>query len=387
MLPSATGRLPISVLRIHVDLTLAPWRALVEDMRVVLRARPKLELWIVCPSAQKRRVRQLLGDAFSVEKVRIIGYAPQEGPIHNWACDDGKWFVAPPGLLVAAGRHGRHAHYPQEIRNTQIFLAKEVGVDLLGVDMAFDCGDIVAGERHVLVGEWTLARNQRAGASRRTVLGRFSELFGRPVLPIETPTVQGCKIHVDSEVCLLWDVRTRRETALVNDPRLTLALLSGLSASSMRSRRGFEDAVRTVFEDRLRSRASSIKGFRAFFAGANVEASWESALRAPRIARQLRRKGYPVEFVPSFIGRSTPVFPQAKKKTTLAILTYANAVVDQGAILLSHFGVPALDRYAAGVARRIHYRVVPMRSSMLSWRLLGGPHCLSNAMRSPGDEP
>ena len=379
MLSPESGRHAILALRIHIDLDDPTSRAFLEDCVGLLAARPALELWAVCPREQRRRLPRALGDALATGQVRAFFYPRSKGALRIWPCDDGKP-LRDGGLLISTKND------PPSIghRNAHIFMAKHMNLALVGSPIAFEGGDVLCGERHVFVGRHTLEKNPAAGRSAAQLARALGTLFAKPVFVLETPKLKDPNLakqfrhpmHVDTEVCLVFDRVTKRETVLVGDPKTLVEVILGLQPNRLRGRRAFAAAVREAF------RGSSLGDY---FVDPLIAVNWEGVLRARRHARALRRHGYPVQFVPGFAGLSSPLDSLAAKKKQekkiLRLLNYVNAVVDRGVVFLPWFEIPRLDSWTQEIVERLGYEVVPARSARHSFTHLGGPHCLTSAIR------
>jgi hypothetical protein len=246
-------------------------------------------------------------------------------------------------------------------------------------ELVFEGGDVIVGARHVFVGEAVIRGNMEyLETTRHNVLELLEAEFGKPVLEITAPSVSTdirrapLSFHIDLSLAVARNRINGQEVALLNSPRLLFQLLLGvtdfenLTAKDLRARIAALTPTTDEEEEMLR-RLRSIP----------LERHKLHQARLDFVAqRVLAPAGYSIIPVPG-------INDCQESADNSYYRSYTNAVFSGDMVALPHLDVETLDDYAKNALQSLGYRVLPMRSAPLLYRLQGGPRCALETYRKP----
>jgi hypothetical protein len=265
-------------------------------------------------------------------------------------------------------------------------LASILNVEVVHSEMYFEGGNIVCGEDSVFIGYDTIQHNSvLLDSTPKSVVKRFSKLFGRPVTVVgESSQPIG---HIDLIVTPLSGHRVA-----VADSRTGARLAATAIEENAGLVQEFESDCEQMFfghEDvsELRDRDGNVL-IRPRVTGKTDEVMAASLHIAPMldsIARQLSHAGYSVVRVPALIpSQSGSSNETTEKSLRYPLLSYCNVLVEerhnQGVVYLPQYGFEKLDEAAVQVWGSLGFTVKPVPGFSTSSMYGGGLRCCTKVL-------
>jgi hypothetical protein len=281
--------------------------------------------------------------------------------------------------------------------NQEFFLGQQVA-PIQGLPFELQGGDIVVGDRHVLVGLSEIQDVQKAfgNISEIDAAEILSHLFGKPVLPLYLAADNGDRtpwsFHIDLDVVLAVDRNTNTEVALVRSPEAFMEAMSGMKFTPTF---GTYDSKVTVEQIRtMRKRileryaagdfgssfSTGTRSFLKILAYTNPLYIAHSIWASRMFKKQMRIHGYRIEDVPGF----GEVNLNGKRASPNQMMFFGtNAILSGRFAYIPNNAMPELDRMIEAVYKKLGYEVIPMDSSSKTICYEGGIRCATETYRKP----
>lgn len=265
-------------------------------------------------------------------------------------------------------------------------LASILNLEVVHSEMHFEGGNIVCGEDCVFIGYDTITHNAvLLDESPKSIVRRFSKLFGRPVMVVgKSSQAVG---HIDLIVTPLGDRRVA-----VADSRAGARLAAEAINDSPNKVQDFERQCEEMFFGRedvaeLRDRDGNL------LKRPNVHGQTDKVLAASlrlapsldSVAKQLSHAGYTVVRVPALIpDQNVTGNDENDNAVRYPFLSYSNVLVEkrqnQSVVYLPQYGFEKLDKAAVQTWKALGCKVKPVPGFSTSSMYGGGLRCCTKVL-------
>lgn len=400
VLATENGREPLRAIRLNYDGSTVSKKSL-RDVARFLTHLPQAQLVIVANAATVSDLRAYISELerdLSVTLLPRLRIFENAGDPRIWAQDASKPLVG----IDGGGLFSTLTTYPgfgmtlMNVRNTRLLGGNATTrpfAQVLESPIRFEGGNVVVGDRHVLIGPDVIyeSRYSFPSLSDDDIIAKISAEFGKPVLVIgiratDQPgqLLTQLDFHIDITLALAIDQRTGIEVALLNSPEVLIKSIFKINdVSELRDVIGGPESNPSRVFAFIDQKISA--GLRGPLSVAerdliNTSARWGYQRLAnyieyhEQVAQTLLANGYQVRRIPGYNYR----FPGSMH--TVTGITYTNAIFSNGFVLTGLFGIEA-DQLAYSIYRSLGYTVVPAESTVESFCMSGGIRCLSEAYR------
>ena len=265
-------------------------------------------------------------------------------------------------------------------------LASILNLEVIHSEMHFEGGNIVCGEESVFIGYDTIQHNAvLLDSTPRSIVKRFSKLFGRPV------TVVGKSSQAIAHIDLIVTPLSGR-TVAVADSRAGARLAASAIDENPGGVHEFEARCEAMFFGRedvseLRDRDGNTLA-RPRVTGQTDEVISASLHLAPKldaIARELSHAGYSVVRVPALIPCQNPAAADLQGDAVgYPFVSYSNVLVEmrqnQPVVYLPQYGFDKLDRAAVQAWDSLGFNVKTVPGFSTSSMYGGGLRCCTKVL-------
>ncbi|MBL7544253.1 MAG: hypothetical protein JNL11_10565 [Bdellovibrionaceae bacterium] len=371
--------------------------AVLQDMYVALRLIPGLEIIVIVapgmeekmnlsmqkvPAEIRSRIKIILYDS---KDPWLTGLTPAEAAVelgNIWAQDHSKPFENGKKLSTFIFRKFNDSLATEQLKKSDKIDTKNYILDL-------DGGNIIVGDRNILIGANSVYYIMREGLSYESVIQFLEASFSKKVLVVGVPKLVGEEIrmsqssfHIDLDLVLAVDKTTNSEIALVRSP---IALITEILNIPYERKipdvdyvKFLEQKLLAFYKEKAKHKpltASTIKLLEVL-TQMDPKQMVADELASLHTRRWLEIHGYTTREVPGYGFFSTTM---AKQNFFFG----TNSILSGNIALVPWNNIPELDQAIGRIYKNLGYEYYPMRSSVQTIECHGGIRCASETYRFP----